>query len=40
MKHFVLTQFECSSRHSACALEQQGAAALCWERGSPTHETL
>jgi len=37
MKDFVLTEFECSSRQSACALEQKDAAALCWQRGSPTH---
>jgi len=28
MKHFELNQVECSSRQSACALEQQSAAAL------------
>jgi len=32
MKHLVLTQFECSSRQSACALEQQ----VCWKLGSST----
>jgi len=39
MKHFVLADYECSKRLSPCAPDQPGAAALFWQRGSPTHET-